>query len=190
MYDILGSSDGPVLGDDAMGELLGDDMGDDMGADLMGARGRGRGLARPTQRGLQRPPLLTPRPGMNPPAVGRLPLGFGVLTCNSAANPTGGSLVARPQVAWRGSKLVVGIAGVNSANYAVQMRPIIGNKPLLAGAGTVDARAYGSTAIDNNLIGDSASPGVDVTLEFIVTPALAVGDSVIVQATWTGDGIV
>lgn len=186
-YDILGSSDGPIVGDDLMGEMLGDDL---MGDDSMGAQRRQ--MARQGQpQGLTRPPLFNNRPGMARPAVGRLPLGFGTLTCTSASNPSGNSLTARPQVAWRGSKLVIGISGLNSGNYAVQMRPVIGNRPLLAGAGTVDARAFSATAIDNNLIGDAAAPGIDVSLEFTITPPITtVGDQVILQATWIGDGVV
>lgn len=203
-YDLLGS-DGPIVGDDLMGELLGDDMGDDMGDDLMGddlmgARRRGRqmavrrqvAVARAQGQGLptQRPALFS-KPGLSPPAIGRLPLGFGSLTCaNATPTAAGGTLTARPQVAWRGSKLVIGISGVNAGNYGVELRPTIGNRPVLAGAGTIDARAYGATAIDNNLIADAAGPGIDVSLQFIVTPSVGVGDSVIIQATWTGDATV
>lgn len=103
---------------------------------------------------------------------------------------TAGVLTARPQVPWRGSKLIISIAGVNSGNYAVLVQPLIGNKPVLAGAAAIDARSFPATGIDNNLISDSASPGIDVTLNVTIQPALGAGDSVIVTATWIGDAVV
>jgi hypothetical protein len=186
-YDIQGS-DGPlmgdeILGDDVMGELMGDEMGDD----LMGARRRG--MMAPRRQGLSRPPLLTPRPGVSPPAVGRLPLGFGSRAL-TVLGSTAGSLTARPQVPWRGSKLIISIAGVNSGNYAVLVQPLIGNRPVLAGAAAIDARSFPATGIDNNLISDSASPGIDVTLNVTISPALGAGDTVLVTATWIGDAVV
>ena len=189
-YDIQGSgSDGPILGDELMGELmLGDEMGDEMGDDVLGARRRG-GMARRAPAGLSRPPLITPRPGVSPPAVGRLPLGFGNLAL-TALNSTGGALTARPQVPWRGSKLIISIAGVNAGNYAVLVQPLIGNRPVLAGAAAIDARSFPATGIDNNLISDSASPGIDVTLNITISPALGAGDTVLVTATWIGDAVV
>jgi hypothetical protein len=188
-YDLSGS-DGPILGDDLMGELmLGDDMmGDEMGDEILGARRRG-GMARRAPAGMARPPLITARPGVSPPAVGRLPLGFGALSL-TVLGSTAGVLTARPQVPWRGSKLIISIAGVNSGNYAVLVQPLIGNKPVLAGAAAIDARSFPATGIDNNLISDSASPGIDVTLNITIQPALGAGDSVIVTATWIGDAVV
>lgn len=187
-YDISGS-DGPILGDELLGELmLGDDtMGDEMGDDVLGARRRG--MVRRAPAGMSRPPLITSRPGVSPPAVGRLPLGFGALAL-TVAGSTAGVLTARPQVPWRGSKLIISIAGFNSANYAVLVQPLIGNKPVLAGAAAIDARSFPATGIDNNLISDSASPGIDVTLNIQIQPALLAGDSVITTATWIGDAIV
>lgn len=191
-YDILGA-DGPVVGDDAMGELLGEDLaGDDlMGDDLMGASRRRR-IARVQAAGVptQRPALFQRMPGMSPPAVGRIPLGFGVLSCTNVINAAGGTLTARPQVPWRGSKLIIGITGVNAGNYAVSLRPTIGNRPVLAGAASVDARAFPATGIDNNLIADSGGPGIDVSLEFVITPALGAGDTLQIQANWIGDAAV
>lgn len=200
-YDIQGS-DGPVMGDEILGdEMLGElmygdeTMGDDLAmadAAILGARRRqmqrqqGRAAARQPA-ALQRPPLLTQRPGVNPVAVGRLPLGFGVLSL--AAGASAGTLTARPQVPWRGSKLVIGIAGVNIGNYAVTVSPIIGNKPVLAGAAAIDARSFPATGIDNNLISDSASPGIDVTLNFTITPVLGAGDTAVITASWIGDAL-
>lgn len=188
-YDIQGS-DGPILGDDMMGELmLGDDMmGDEMGDEILGARRRGA-MARRAPAGLTRPPLIPARNGLQAPAVGRLPLGFGSLSL-TAGGATGGALTARPQVPWRGSKLIVSIAGVNSGNYAVLMQPLIGNKPVLAGAAAIDARSFPATGIDNNLISDSANAGIDVTLNITISPALSAGDTVLVTATWIGDAVV
>lgn len=200
-YDLMGA-DGPIVGDDVMGELMGADemgddaMGDDVGDDLMGAARRarrrqaGRQMARASGVPTGRPALINKIAGISPPAIGRLPLGFGVLGCTAAVNPSGGQLVARPQVPWRGSKLILGISGVNAGNYAVAFRPTIGNKPVLAGAGSIDARSFPSTGIDNNLISDSAAVGIDVTLDFVITPAITGGDTVNVQATWIGDATV
>jgi len=187
-YDILGA-DGPIMGDDAMGEILGDDL---LGDDLMGDDRRGGRLARARAAGVptQRPALFQRMPGMSPPAVGRIPLGFGVLLCTNALNPSGGTLTARPQVPWRGSKLIIGITGTNSGNYAVSLRPTIGNRPVLAGAASVDARAYPATGIDNNLIADAGGPGIDVSLEFVITPPLGVGDTIQLQANWIGDAAI
>jgi hypothetical protein len=200
-YDLAGN-DGPVmggdeiLGDEMLGDLMyGDEMGDDLAmadAAILGARRRmaarrGGGMQRQAQPALTRPPLLTARPGVNPTAVGRLPLGFGVLSL--AAGGSAGVLTARPQVPWRGSKLVISIAGVNIGNYAVTVQPVIGNKPVLAGAAAIDARSFPATGIDNNLISDSAAPGIDVTLNFVVTPVLGAGDTAVITATWIGDAL-
>ena len=205
-YDLLGL-DGPLMGDDSAGdELLGDELlgalmdggdlsGDDtMGDEMLGRRVR-RALAKRAAGGQRagvamglpnkRPALFTRTPGVNAPAIGRLPLGFGVLAL--VATDTGGVLTARPQVPWRGSKLILSINGTNADLYAVNFSPTIGNRPVLAGAGTIDARAFPSTGIDNNLIAESAAPGIDVTLTFTVTPVIAAGDTVNITATWIGD---
>jgi len=188
-YDLLGN-DGPIVGDDIMGEMLeGDDI---MGDDIMGdGRGRNRMMAaRAAGIPTRRPALINRLPGVSPPAIGRLPLGFGSLSCSAGTNPSGGSLTARPQVPWRGAKLIIGIVGTNAGNYGVAMRPSIGNRPVLAGAGTIDARAFPSDGINNDLISESASVGIDVTFDFVITPNITGGDTVIIQPTWIGDATV
>lgn len=202
-YDILGGGfDGPlmgddILGDDALGEMMGDDVtGDDiMGAARQLARQRagnmrGRQPA-PVQLPMRRPSLYQARAGVSGPAVGRLPLGFGLLACTAASNTNGGVVTARPQVPWRGSKLIIGITGANNDAYPVLLRPTVGNRPVLAGAGQIDARAFNSLAVNNDLICDSGGPGVDVTLEFTIPGAGVAGaDEVNIIAQWIGDAVV
>jgi len=178
-----------TVGDDLVGEMLdlaGDDLsGDDLvGDDLVGARRR----IAVRRQGIARPPLINRIPGVAAPAAGKLPLGFGTVTIGAGA--TTGTLTARPQVPWRGQKLIIGIAGVNAGNYAVTVSPQIGNRPVLAGAAAVDARSFPADGLGNEVMAEAAQAGIDVTLNFVVTPVVAAGDSVIPSATWIGDAIV
>lgn len=180
--DVLGDD---LTGDDALAALLGDDLtGDDvLGAARRLAR-RGRGRGQPTLAA----PNLFQRPGMAPPSKGKLPLGFGSLTC--AAGSTGGTLTARPQVPWLGRKLIISIAGTNAGDYGVTVRPTIGNRPVLAGGSPIDARSFPANGLDNDLLAEAAGPGVDVSLEFVVTPVVGAGHTVIIAPSWIGEATV
>ena len=199
-------------GDDFAGDdVTGEEAIVGAAEDLMGARGRrlarkfinrakakagvSRSPGRPSggsMRGLptKRPSLYSATPGVPAPAVGRVQLGFDIMTCDATTNSSGGSLTARPQVPWRGTKLIISISGANNGNYAVTVRPTIGNRPLLAGSAATDARSYPATALGNELICDGVGPGIDVTLQFVVTPAVSGTDVVAIAPTWIGDATI
>lgn len=188
--DVLGDD---LMGDDQLAALLGDEtMGDEiLGAARRVMARRAGGAPDPARQVLRAPPLMPAHLGVSNPNAGKLPLGFGTLSCaNATPTAAGGTLTARPQVPWQGRKLIISISGTNSGNYGVSVRPTIGNRPVLAGAAAIDARSFPANALDNDLLSDSAGPGVDVSLEFVVTPSVGAGDSVIIIPTWIGKAVV
>lgn len=135
------------------------------------------------------PPLINRVPGV--PARSRqvLPLGFPTLFCTNTANSGGGQVTASPQKPWRGGKLIVSVSGTNSGNYGVGLVPYIGTNPVLVSPEAIDARAFPANALGNELVIESAMPGILVTMRYDVTPNVGAGDSVIIQATWNGESI-
>lgn len=175
-YDILGED---ILGEDMMGEDL-------LGEDILGAQARRRG-------GMIRraPSLFNKVPGVSGPALAKLPLGFGALICDVTNNTTGGQVVTRPQVPVVPRRLVVSIAGANSANYAVTINNVrVGTKSILASANGIDARAFAPNAFDVSLTAESAQPGIDITIDYTVTPAVSGTDVVAISSTFICDSVI
>lgn len=138
----------------------------------------------------QTPPLLNRIPGVPGLSQQVLPLGFPRLTCTSLANQTGGNVVANPQKPWQGTKLIISISGLNSGNYSVDVLPVVGVQPVLASADSVDARSFPANALGNELMIESAGPGIQVSLSFNVNPTMTVvGDVVQALSTWMGKSI-
>jgi hypothetical protein len=193
VYDIQGNYLGEeVLGDDLLGELMGQELNGDeaiLGAARAVLQRRNRG-GQGDRGALATPSLLGGRLGVSGPARGRIPLGFGSLTCTDTVNTTGGTLTARPQVPWMGKKLIISISGPDNDLYGVTVRPTIGNRPVLAGAAAIDARSFPADALGNELIAETSGPGIDISLEFGIVGTIALGDSVIISPTWIGEAVV
>jgi hypothetical protein len=178
-YDIMGADDS--LGAD---DLMGAD--DILGADeLLGAqRRRSGGIAR-------RPSLFNRVPGVSGPALAKLPLGFGNLACTLAANSSGGPVVTRPQVPVIPQRLVVSISGANSNNYAVTISNVrVGTKSILASANGIDARAFAPGAFGVELTAESAQPGIDITCDYVVSPAVTGSDVVNITTTFICQSVI
>ena len=175
-YDILGED---ILGEDILGE-------DILGEDLMGAQSKRRGgmIA-------ARPSLFNRVPGVSGPALAKLPLGFGNLACTNVANSTGGQVLTRPQVPVIPQRLVVSISGTNSNNYAVTISNVrVGTKSILASANGIDARAFAPNAFDVALTAESAQPGIDITCDYVVSPAVGAGDLVNITTTFICQSVI
>jgi hypothetical protein len=148
-------------------------------------RGRGRG-----RKVFKKSPLISKAPGSPPTSLKRIPLGFGSFTFTSLT-ATSNTFTANPQVALRPDKLIVvvtrssgaGAVGVNVDDLQV------GTRSQFASAGAVPAEAFAADADDARLIGDSAQPGIDITLQVALTAPVPANESVVVQAMLYCEGI-
>lgn len=166
---------------------------DDFGDDFSGDDDMGAVMVR-NQRGSVRAPSIINRiAGVTKPSSKDVPLGFGSQTHTDLVQPTGGTLVARPQVPFRGRRLVIQVtrnAAAVAAGLAVNLTALlVGSKNQLAASTAVPADVFGSTATNVELMLDSATPGIDISLIYSFTAALAVGEIIIVQAAIIGDSI-
>ena len=136
------------------------------------------------------PPLLNRIPGVTGTSKQILPLGFPTLVCTSLQNQPGGRVQASPQKPWQGTKLIISVSGLNNGNYAVDVLPVIGVNPAMASADAADARSFPANALGNELMIESAMPGIQVSLSYNVNPTMTVvGDVVAIAATWMGNSL-
>lgn len=195
-YDIVGEDD--ILGEevDILGEELDEMLGEEDDDLLVGAARRRRAArARQAQRGaaprgIRPPPIVSRTPGVTGPALARIPLGFGTLSCSAGTNPSGGTLTSSPQVPIRPRRLIIVVNGTNAANYAVAISSLlVGTKSLLGSAQSVDARAFTADAVGAEILGENAGPGVTLSLTVVVSPAVSGTDTVLVTPTLLCDSI-
>ena len=168
---------------------FGDDFGDDFSGDDVGA------VMTRSSRGVRRHPALISRiPGAPSLSQKDVPLGFGQVASPAiaAAATANVSLTARPQLPFRGRRLVINVLRtVAGAATAVELTAIlIGSRNQLASSQSVPAEIFATNATNVTLELDPSSPGIDVVLNFTLTAgaAIAAGD-VIIQAGMIGDSI-
>ena len=173
---ILGAIDSYMSGDDYM---LGDD--DELGARARRARAGSRTAAAVRQ-------VVPPIPGV--PKIGPklYPLGFGSFTFVNAG-VTANQFVARPQVPFKGRRLVVIVARTAGAlGVGVNITDVqVGNRSQFAGASSVPAEVFAANAFDVVLDMDPATPGIDITLDVTISVTPPVGETVFVSATILGE---
>jgi hypothetical protein len=164
--DILGDD---LLGDDLMGDT--DIMGDDIGDYLVGADRARRGPQAAVARKKNARAALLKRAMIakrlknaklvhhRRPTKNRIQsLGF-----NRSAVPanTTVEIVARPQVLFRGTRLLV---GSSIAPFFVVDDIKVGRNSQFVGTGAQPAEAFRDTATGDNIALDTCRPGVDITL--------------------------
>lgn|SRR6185503_16766991 len=170
--------------DDALGEYL--EGGEDLGYEE--AIGRGRRRRRPLRRRLNAAQalasrLVPPVPGVPPPGVRRLPLGFPVAIFAAAS---GLALIrtTRPQIPMAGARLVVVVtrAGASATGLVTITDIKVGQRSQLGSVDPIPAEAFAPNAFGVALDLDPAQPGIDISLAFAITAAPAMTDTVNVAA--------
>lgn len=116
------------------------------------------------------------------------PLGFAVFAFTATSGLT---LVqtARPQKPFKGSRVVIDIARTGaSATGLVSIADLsIGTRPVLVNrAQPIPAGAFAPTAFGIELMMDDAGPGIDITLQLVISAAPTTVDTVVVGATILG----
>jgi hypothetical protein len=188
--DELGDELGDDLGDDILGDgidgedtLVGDDLGDDimgdvdiMGDDLVGDYLVGAPLKRRSKRRLQavrnakanqvlRRAMLAKRLKTAKMIHRRGPTktriqSIGFTRAAVPANTTA-EITARPQVLFRGTRLLVG--GSIASSFVIEDIKVGRNSQFVA-TGAQPAEAFKDTATGDNVALDTCKPGVDLTL--------------------------
>lgn len=132
--------------------------------------------------------LYTPIGGVPVPGPRVEPLGFPVFTFGAATGTTI-TQIARPQKPFKGSRLVIDVARtgatatglVSVADLSIGARPVLVNR-----AQPIPAAAFAPTAFGIELLMDTATPGVDITLTLSISAAPAMTDVVVVGCTILG----
>ncbi len=180
------------LGDDL--DLLGDDDDDDELGLRFGSLIRSRSLRSRGRRGRRRGAaavrrLLVPKiPGTPKAGVRQWPLGFPTASF-TATSGTVIQVQSNPQRAFKGSRLQTSIArsGATSTGLVTIGQLFIGQTNQLVSAQPINADAFTSDAVATTMSLDSATPGVNIVLQYILgAPALAGGDTVDVGSTLFG----
>jgi hypothetical protein len=192
-FDVLGLDYG-LEGQD---ELLGDDellLGLDELDAVLGARGRRRGgggggrMAIARKIGYRKALAAGAASGTPPSGAKEWPLGFPVLTFTSATG-TLLNAVTRPQRLHRGRRLsITVIRSAGAAAVAVSVNQIfIGADNQMIAAQPIPAETFGPTAVGTSMVFTPASPGIDVTIQYLTNIVVPVGESVVVQTSLIGD---
>ena len=205
--ELIGDDLGDDLGDELGDDLVGDDLGDEimgdvdiMGDDIVGDYLIGAPLKRRTKRRLQavqaarkvntaqllRRAMLAKRLKSAKMIHRRAPTktriqSIGFTRAGAPANATV-EITARPQVLFRGTRLLVG--GSVASNFVIEDIKVGRNSQFVA-TGAQPAEAFKDTATGDNVALDTCKPGVDLTL--IVTNIT--GASSDFRASLFGDSI-
>lgn len=179
-YDILGAFDGDDISGLAQSspELLGRAV----------ARARAMQRRTPAQQALASRFAMR-APGVPSPGARRMPLGFDSFTFVNAG-VTQFSFSARPQVPFRGRRLIIDIVRVGAAGIAVRVDDIqVGTKSQLAGLGRISASAFQATAFDVDLGMDPSAPGIDILIVVSLSATPPVAETVTVTPSLIGDAV-
>jgi hypothetical protein len=65
----------------------------------------------------------------------------------------------------------------------------VGTRSQFAAAGQVPAAAFAADATESNLVGDTAQPGIEITLAASTSAALGVGEQIVFQAMLYCDAV-
>lgn len=134
---------------------------------------------------------LVPRvPGV-PQAGGRLqPLGMGATAFTSTSGVIL-TLTAQPQRPFKGMRLVVDLTrtGTTATGLVTVTRLDIGTDNQLVGSGAISSSAFSALSVDCNLSLAPATPGVSITLQFVISAAPTTTDRVDLSATIFGTAI-
>lgn len=116
------------------------------------------------------------------------PLGLGIVTFTSAT-PTSLTLIATPQRAFRGERLILEISkngpGVQTS-LVVLSDFKVGDISQKIGGGVLPAAVFAADAFGVRLMLDGAVPGVQISLTFDIGSAPAVGESIQVSGAIIG----
>lgn len=128
-------------------------------------------------------------PGVPKPGARKVPLGLGVETMG--ATDTTVQLVALPQVPIRVEKVLLSFVDVGAVaagqNLVSDIK--VGTSSQLAGVGDLPIETFAQDVFDNMLIGDTATPGISVTVDIVRTVAPGAGTSVIFSGSIIGTAI-
>jgi hypothetical protein len=118
------------------------------------------------------------------------PLGFNVVTF-TAASGTALTATTRPQKPFKGRRLVVDIARTGaSATGLVSITSItVGVNNQLVSTGAVGAGAFAATAFDCNVSLSACSSALDIAVNYAISAAPAMADTVVVGTTLFGETV-
>jgi hypothetical protein len=137
------------------------------------------------------PPLMSNVPGVPQNSQLYIPLGLGSFVFTSVT-PTSFPFQTNPQKPVRPRRLWIDIArSAGAGGVGAEVTDIkIGTKSMLGGASAIPAAQFapGAFAMKYQLF-DSASPGLLVTVQFSLTTAVPVGESVSVSVSFDCDSI-
>lgn len=185
----------PPMGYDILlGEMIDDDdddLGDDY-ADLLGAVRRRGTRRRISRRGRSRAravkKALVPNvPGQPAPGAREYPLPFPALQFN-ATSGTSLQMQANPQKPFKGLRLVIDLArtGTTSTGLVTLNRIDVGTDNQLVAPGNLPAGAFAPGSFQTTVNMAPATPGISITLNFVISAAPAMTDTVDVAATIIG----
>lgn len=197
LADVIGAAGFDDLAGD---EISGDDLIaalQDVGAlsigDVLGRgrrRGGGRGRGGRGGKSIAARRLIPGVPGA--PAIGLKlqPLGFNIVTFSATS---GNALPAstRPQKPFKGKRLVVEIARVGAtANGLVTVSSLtVGVNNQFVSTGSVSAGAFAATAFDVNMELSACTSALDITVNYVITPAPTGTDVAVVGTTLFGESV-
>lgn len=127
-------------------------------------------------------------PGVQAPGARRQPLGLGSVTFVNAG-ATVLSLTVNPQAPYRGKRLVLDRFNVGAAspNLSVLMSDFrISNVPQTLSSTAIPIAAFRVDAVDTYIDLDSSAPGVEYFVEFTISAAPAVAETVRIDAAVFG----
>lgn len=153
------------------------------------ARGR-RGIMLRNQAGNRAMParaLIPQVPGVPAPGLRLQPLGFPTLTFNASSGTTL-TATTRPQRPFKGQRLVIDIArtGATSTGLVSIAQLLVGTNNQMVSPNPIGAGAFSPGAYDTNMVIAAATPGVDVTVQYVISAAPTATDTVVVGTTIMG----
>jgi len=162
---------------------------DDDDTALMGARrGRRRGRRRARTRKRRARRDLTPKtPGAPGPGIGLWPQGFNTVIFGNIG-PTALTAIGSPQKPFQGQRLVVDIVrtGAGSGGAVSIAQLLIGQASQLLDGNPIGAGAFPAAAFDVRMSLQPATPGINITVQYLITSLPGVGDTVDITTTLFG----
>jgi hypothetical protein len=131
--------------------------------------------------------LVPPVPGAPTPGMRQFALGFPVFTFVNAG-ATAATLTANPQRSFRGERLIVSQrrSGGAVAELVSLTAVIIGANSQLISADPIPIDAFNPDSVGTMLALDPAGPGTIISLQFSITAAPGVGETVSIQPMLIG----
>lgn len=170
-------------------ELAGADDGDtELGARRRRTRGRARVRTRKRTRKRRARADLTPKtPGAPGPGIGLWPQGFNVIIFVNAG-PTSLTATGSPQKPFQGQRLVVDIVrtGAGSGGAVSIAQLLVGQASQLLDGNPIGAGAFPAAAFDVRMSLQPATPGIDITVQYLISAGPGVGDTVDITTTLFG----